>query len=254
MKWKWVHHLPLSVFTLLMPAVVMVYLLSYPAHYHMNIAWVFTTVIGLSFASLHLGSPRGAMNALRHLYHSWLSREMIFFTLFLAGQIVQLLIPILENLPFWYTLVTFSGLLGVFSTVMVYRTTPRIGHWPVELDFLLEMLFCGSLFLPNWFFLIVGLKVAKDLYLSSVLWNEKDSTSLLTAALGIFAGGVSPVERTAAIAIGILNTIVIRMAFFHRLDRNYLLQSAERQRKVYLPGQYQKYFSNRNKNERKGRF
>lgn len=251
MKLKWVHHLPLSVFTLIMPAIVAVYFLSYHAHYHMNIAWVFTAIIGLSFASIHLGQPRGAMNALRHLYRSWLSREMVFFTIFLFGLICQLIFPVLATRWYWYILVVFAGLCGVFSTMMVYRKTPRIGRWPVEMDFLLEMLFCGSVFLPTWFYPIIILKVVKDLYLSSVLWNEKDSTSLLTAALAIFTMGISPVDHMTAIAVGMVNALFIRMAFFHRLDRGYLGQSSDRQRNAYLPPQYRKYFKAPKNGQRK---
>lgn len=250
MKWKWVHQLPLSIFTLLMPGVVTVYWLSYHAHYHLNIAWVFTAVIGLCFASMHLGQPRGAMNALRHLYRSWLSREMIFFTLFLLGLIFQLLFSVLATRWYWYGLISFAGLCGVFSTVMVYRKIPRIGKWPVELDFLLEMLFCGSAFLPSWFYFIIVCKVGKDLYLSSILWNEKDSTSLLTAALAIFTVGISPVDHMTAVAVGIVNALVIRLLFFRRLDRDYLGQSAERARQAYLPSQYRKYFQGKSRQGR----
>jgi DMSO reductase anchor subunit len=242
MKWKWIHHLPLSVFTLLMPGIVMVYLLSYHAHHHMNIAWAFAAIIGLSYASMHLGQPRNAMSALRHLYRSWLSREMIFFTLFLFGLICQLVFPVLATQWYWYAVVSFAGLCGVISTMMVYRKTPRIGKWPVELDFLLEMLFCGSAFLPTWFYFIIVLKVVKDLYLSSVLWSEKDSISLLTAALAIFTVGISPADPMTAIFVGLVNALFIRMAFFHRLDRSYLAQSADRQRDAYLPQKYRKYF------------
>jgi DMSO reductase anchor subunit len=41
--------------------------------------------LGLLASALHMGYPLNALNALRHVSSSWLSREIIFASLYLAA-------------------------------------------------------------------------------------------------------------------------------------------------------------------------
>ncbi|MGK3988425.1 DmsC/YnfH family molybdoenzyme membrane anchor subunit [Sorangium sp. So ce136] len=106
---------------------------------------VFALVFGLAALGaslLHLGRPQFAFRALLGLKTSWLSREILGFSLFAgAGTLyaasfwVQW-IPALSALPVPLSqlqaplsyAVALSGLLGVFCSVMVYAATQR-EHW-----------------------------------------------------------------------------------------------------------------------------
>ncbi|KYF74295.1 molybdopterin oxidoreductase [Sorangium cellulosum] len=105
----------------------------------------FALVFGLAALGaslLHLGRPQFAFRALLGLKTSWLSREILGFSLFAgAGTLYAasfwvpsipalsaLPIPLAElQAPLSYA-VALSGMLGVFCSVMVYAATQR-EHW-----------------------------------------------------------------------------------------------------------------------------
>ncbi|WP_437675500.1 DmsC/YnfH family molybdoenzyme membrane anchor subunit [Sorangium sp. So ce131] len=105
---------------------------------------VFALVFGLAALGaslLHLGRPQFAFRAFLGLKTSWLSREIIGFSLFAgAGTLyaasffvesVPALAPLLPlrhlQAPLSYA-VAATGILGVFCSVMVYAATQR-EHW-----------------------------------------------------------------------------------------------------------------------------
>ncbi|HXU80626.1 MAG TPA: DmsC/YnfH family molybdoenzyme membrane anchor subunit, partial [Polyangia bacterium] len=95
----------------------------------------------LGASTLHLGRPQYAWRAFLGLRTSWLSREAIAFSLFAGagGVYAASLLPqwlpsfpgkplFLSLRPVWEVSAIGLGLLGVFSSVMVYAATRR-AHW-----------------------------------------------------------------------------------------------------------------------------
>ncbi len=110
-----------------------------------------TAVLALAASVLHLGRPLQAWRAVLGLRHSWLSREIVAFGVFApaaaayAGALAGM--PVLDDHAGWLgPLAVASGLVGVFTSVMVYAATRR-AWWSlprVAARFGLTTLLCGS--------------------------------------------------------------------------------------------------------------
>jgi Fe-S-cluster-containing dehydrogenase component/DMSO reductase anchor subunit len=90
-------------------------------------------VLALGASTLHLGRPQFAFRAFLGLRTSWLSREIIAFSLF-AGAAGAFAASLLLPPPFPQlrsaagATAAVAGVLGVFCSVMVYAATRR-AHW-----------------------------------------------------------------------------------------------------------------------------
>lgn len=93
------------------------------------------TGLALSASIFHLGRPLHAYKALRMWKRSWLSREVLFFTLFsffgagyaavlLAGVFLSISIPEWARLGFGST-VALSGIAGVWASAKIYMVPAR---------------------------------------------------------------------------------------------------------------------------------
>ena len=69
---------------------------------------------GLLASVFHLGYPLNAFNALRHIASSWLSREIVFASLFLAAAGLSLL-ALLFKRSMWKALTPLALLLGLID-------------------------------------------------------------------------------------------------------------------------------------------
>jgi len=116
----------------------------------------FLAVAGILAATLHLGRPLQAWRAFLGWKRSWLSREILVFALWAgsaAAYTALLLAPIPLGFPAWIlplAAVTTAGLgmLGVFSSIMVYAVTRR-PFWSLPrtaFRFLATLSGCGAVF------------------------------------------------------------------------------------------------------------
>lgn len=110
----------------------------------------------LTISTMHLGRPAYAWRALKMWRRSWLSREVLFFTLFLltltistfGAAAAQLNHPLPTYLlPSFMWLAAFFGLAGTLASAYIYLVPARpswnMQHTPV--DFLLTAAFLGAL-------------------------------------------------------------------------------------------------------------
>jgi anaerobic dimethyl sulfoxide reductase subunit C len=109
-------------------------------------------VLGLLASMMHLGTPIRAINALRHLDSSWLSREIFFGLLFAAvggafafSQWFKWLTPRLRQAL--ASLAALVGLALIWSMTMVYLlpTVPAWDSWATPVRFLATTFLLGSL-------------------------------------------------------------------------------------------------------------
>jgi anaerobic dimethyl sulfoxide reductase subunit C len=109
-------------------------------------------VLGLLASMMHLGTPIRAINALRHLDSSWLSREILFGLLFAAvggafafSQWFKWLTPRLRQAL--AGLAALVGLALIWSMTMVYLlpTVPAWDSWATPVRFLATTFLLGSL-------------------------------------------------------------------------------------------------------------
>jgi formate dehydrogenase iron-sulfur subunit len=105
--------------------------------------------IGLGCSLLHLGRPAFAWRALKMWRRSWLSREVLFFSLFVSAGTV--LLPLLwMNLPWTGALAAvaiLSGWAGLFSSASIYLLPARPAWNTIHtiLEFPLTALMLGPL-------------------------------------------------------------------------------------------------------------
>lgn len=112
--------------------------------------------IALTASTMHLGRPAYAWRALKMWRRSWLSREVLLFTLFLLAltattvgtAAVQIHRPLLPGLlPRLEWLVAALGLAGTLASAYIYLVPARpswnMRHTPI--DFVLTGAFLGSL-------------------------------------------------------------------------------------------------------------
>jgi anaerobic dimethyl sulfoxide reductase subunit C (anchor subunit) len=109
-------------------------------------------VVGLLASMMHLGTPIRAINALRHLDSSWLSREILFGLLFAAiggafafSQWFKWLTPRLRQAL--AGLAALVGLALIWSMTMVYLlpTVPAWDSWATPVRFFATTFLLGSL-------------------------------------------------------------------------------------------------------------
>ena len=116
-----------------------------------SVAWVMLQ-LGLAVSVLHLGRPLGAWRFFLGLRTSWMSREILTFSLFAVvssatlGALWLPLAPIPSRLEFLHPLIVkveafapwlagltaLTGLAGVFTSVMIYVDTRR-SFWSISL-------------------------------------------------------------------------------------------------------------------------
>ena len=91
-----------------------------------GIALCFT---GLLSSFLHLGKPSKAWKAFLGWRRSWLSREILIFGLWSATSLLFLFFTLSGFASKWITISgaisSLLGILGIYSSVMVYADTPR---------------------------------------------------------------------------------------------------------------------------------
>ncbi|KTK09567.1 dimethyl sulfoxide reductase anchor subunit family protein [Enterobacter hormaechei] len=117
------HELPLLIFTLFLQGSVGVTLwLAFGSTQRSALlpaagAFVLAS-LGLLASALHMGYPLNALNALRHVSSSWLSREIIFASLYLAALGLAVLLMFVKK-----PLLVVAGLVGlvdVFCMAQIY--------------------------------------------------------------------------------------------------------------------------------------
>lgn len=82
-------------------------------------------VIGLIASFTHLGTPANALNAINNLAGSWMSREIVFTSLFIALIIATLALTIIKkaiNMPL-LIITAIVGFVDVYAMAQIYFVT-----------------------------------------------------------------------------------------------------------------------------------
>ncbi len=84
--------------------------------------------LGLMVSTLHLGYPLNAFNALRHVASSWLSREIVFASVYLAALGLCTLVMMVKKqlIPLLLPLAAVLGLIDVWCMSAIYAHTSVI--------------------------------------------------------------------------------------------------------------------------------
>jgi DMSO reductase anchor subunit len=135
--------------------------------------------VALGISVFHLGRPLHAVRAIKMWRRSWLSREVLFFTLFAGSAITysilgwQAIIPVSSIIRFVLGIfVAASGLIGVFCSAMIYKVParPSWNSWRTPVAFFATAFILGPL-----------------LALVVLLWNMRVSATVLLGAEAILS-------------------------------------------------------------------
>jgi formate dehydrogenase iron-sulfur subunit len=113
------------------------------------LAALFVAFLSLGASTLHLGRPIHAYRALRMWKRSWLSREVLLFSLF-AGSASAYAATTLFGLPRGLSIPTvLLGLGGITASAFIYLVParPAWNNWHTPIDFHLTGLVLGPAFL-----------------------------------------------------------------------------------------------------------
>lgn len=150
-------------------------------------------VVGLLASMMHLGTPIRAINALRHLDSSWLSREILFGLLFAAiggafafSQWFKWLTPRLRQAL--AGLAALVGLALIWSMTMVYLlpTVPAWDSWATPVRFFATTLLLGSLAVGAAFVVTADVRRRRG-----TAADEASTTVIMTSLRGIAIGAIA---------------------------------------------------------------
>jgi DMSO reductase iron-sulfur subunit len=174
--------------------------------------------LGMTISSAHLGRKTRAWRAVLNLRSSWLSREVVFFTLFVGLGTAYLGIP---QRPVWIgTAAVCTGLAALVSMDMVYRFTIRRVPVPHSAGVVLTGLFLMGVLSANpWIAVPVG--VVK---LSLYLWRKMAAAKIgarihpLVAAVRIASGFGLPLVLIPGAAYSLVVGFVFIGEFIDRVE------------------------------------
>ncbi len=148
-------------------------------------------VLGMAASLLHLGTPLRAVNSLRHLGGSWLSREIAFGILFavlgaaFAGvQWRKLLTPRLRQALAGATALVGLVLVYVISRVYTLRTVPSTDTWHTAVSFYATTFLLGSLAVG------AALVIASRVRVRRGVEDEAAQALIVRAVRGIAIGSI----------------------------------------------------------------
>jgi anaerobic dimethyl sulfoxide reductase subunit C (anchor subunit) len=135
-------------------------------------------LLAMIFSLFHLGRPLRAPLAILHLSTSWLSREVILFSIFLLLLFCYAVFPAFYLEPGIISLIGWIGaLVGLVSTYATGKTyhlksRPVWDHWSTIFLFILEALSAGvlfGLFAAHIFVSIIELQIIYKVFLTLIL-------------------------------------------------------------------------------------
>jgi formate dehydrogenase iron-sulfur subunit len=190
--------------------------------------------LGMIAATLHLGHPLKAWRFFIGLRRSWLSREILAFSLFGPLPLLLAALPFLPEFTWKSMLTTVArgsllpmGLLAVFTSVMIYVDTHRV-LWKMKSTatrfFGTVLLFGGLACLPPWALsALILLKICAESRLlhGDELRRERAVTQGPLRIVGrirlgcaILAAVLAPVSVPAAITLLLVSELSERVMFF----------------------------------------
>lgn len=91
--------------------------------------YVLLGLIGMAISTLHLGKPMRAYRSIFNLRTSWLSREILFFILFLGSSVIALFVDDFKPLSY---IASILGVLLLISIEFVYTVADKKYSTPIH--------------------------------------------------------------------------------------------------------------------------
>lgn len=216
---------PLVIFTLISSLLVgwIGYLLFNPDKLIYGYLFVTLGIVGMALSSLHLGKPYKAYRSVLNYKTSWLSREIILFSVFIALSLTAFFI----NSSF--TVIALAAIFGIILLVsieFVYSIADKKYSTPIHsANTILTALAFASILL-NFNSLTIGLLVLKGiLYIVRYANNDITGIGSLIGIIRFFSGIITPlvgimilgVTEIAIVLPFIIGELIDRFEFYNNL-------------------------------------
>lgn len=216
LKQEWI----LVPFTILV-AILTALLSSWVLGFHDLDPWLFMTTssFALVLSSVHLGRKMKAWRSVLNIKNSWLSREILFYGIFMILSLVWFLFPTLIYIGMAGAL---AGFFCVYSVDKVYKVSLRTTRLDLHSAsvFLTALLFF-SLFTHNEIFVLITLGLKGLLYLYRKIYfamHGKPIRIFLSMARICF-GFIAPVFLWSQIQMSLWEPLVLSILFGEVIDR-----------------------------------
>ncbi|MFP4024138.1 MAG: DmsC/YnfH family molybdoenzyme membrane anchor subunit [Thiohalospira sp.] len=210
---------PLIIFTLLSAGLVGTYISGITKAFTLIEKHIFfgAAIIASVLSMFHLGKKLLAWRSLINLKNSWLSREILFFTLFIAALGINFYVIDIPGI-----LISAFGLLLLFSVDMIYRLATW--KWPAKIHSA-QTLFIGLTFFvllanqPEIFYMIIFFRLLLYFYRKIKYHQIIKLTNFLRIFLGLtsvflLSKGFSMIYVLAPL---ILSELIDRIEFYNEL-------------------------------------
>ncbi|KPK95538.1 hypothetical protein AMJ80_04995, partial [bacterium SM23_31] len=188
------NELPLVIFTLLAAILVAYFsagvVLKIKIH---PLLFLGSGILGMALSTLHLGKKLTAPRAVLNWKNSWISREIIFFSLFMVVGAVYPLFGLSSKVVGWIAVI--FGFAALFSMDKVYQIDGRLGWTKAHSAMvIITALFLAGVFTGQW--LLIGWFGFMKLFLYTIrkqyYHKNAGNPRILLSAFRIISGFILP--------------------------------------------------------------
>lgn len=156
------------------------------------------SIVGLGASFAHLGSPLNALNTIRNIGSSWMSREILFTGFFIAAIIITLVLALAKKKvsPIALVIAALIGLIDIFCMGAIYSASLVSGWNSVHTftsfygtSLVLGAVLAASLLLPALRSEELGKGLAKYSFITAVL-----GISVQIVGVALFATAIPEVN------------------------------------------------------------
>jgi len=213
-----IKELPLLIFTLIIALVVPISASNLPQYQSIGIRISTILIIGIAAAisTIHLGQKQRLWRSVLNVRRSWLSREIVFFSIYFALSIVDTFIYRMPT----FVIVVF-GLATLLSVDMLYK--PLQWNWKMQWHYAQVLLISTSFFLLiNQFYIaLLVIILLRILIIALNLSISKIEVMPIIWLIFMLSTGVLIIHNydlLLVILIFVIGEIVSRISFYNKLS------------------------------------
>lgn len=191
--------------------------------------WLFfgSGIAGIALSSLHLGKKTRAWRSILNIRNSWLSREILFYSLFIFFALLWFLFPSLIYIGYMASVVSLMACYSIDKVYSVFEKNTKLEIHSGNI-FLSALLFTSIITTNELFIIIIlGLKLLLYLYRKVYFLINQKSINIYLTILRIGFGFIAPIFLWNQLSTGVWEFLFIAILIGEIIDRIEFYQEAE---------------------------
>jgi Fe-S-cluster-containing dehydrogenase component len=224
LKQEW----PLVIFTL-MASLLFAYFTSGMFGFVAFSPWLFfgSGIAGMALSSIHLGQKFRAWRSVLNIKNSWLSREILFYTLFLFFAFGWVLKPDIIYIGYLASLLGLASCYAVDKVYSVFEKNTKVEIHSANV-FMSALLFTAILTLNEVFIgIILGLKLLLYVYRKSYFLLNQKAINIYLSVPRILFGFILPFIFWGQLNTGVWEFLFVTVLIGEIIDRIEFYHEAE---------------------------